>query len=70
MLFPAFPDILHTFMKSEKRKKEQGVTPQEFFSTELLAPQKAKKLQQEIEKLTPAQADHIFMIIRDILGNS
>ena len=47
-----------------------GVTPQEFFSTELLAPQKAKKLQQEIEKLTPAQADHIFMIIRDILGNS
>ena len=70
LLFPAFPDILHTFMKSEKRKKEQGVTPQEFFSTELLAPQKAKKLQQEIEKLTPAQADHIFMIIRDILGNS
>ena len=43
------------------------ITPEEFFNPTLRAPQKTKELQQEIEKLTPSQADHIFMVVKDIL---
>ncbi|MGI6029713.1 MAG: helix-turn-helix domain-containing protein [Candidatus Heteroscillospira sp.] len=44
-----------------------GVTPQEFFNYRSVAPQKTKELIHEIEKLSPEQADHILLIIGDIL---
>lgn len=43
-----------------------GITPQDFFNTDTLAPQKVNEIAKEAEKLTPAQADHILQIIRDI----
>lgn len=43
-----------------------GVTPQDFFNTNTLTPQKSKEIQKEIEKLTASQADHILQVIRDI----
>lgn len=43
-----------------------GITPQEFFNTISPAPQKAKEILREVEKLSPAQAEHILQIIRDI----
>lgn len=43
-----------------------GITPQEFFSTSAISPQKSKELQSEIEKLTASQAEHILQVIKDI----
>ena len=43
-----------------------GITPQDFFNTSALTPQKSKEIQKEIEKLTASQADHILQIIKDI----
>ena len=45
-----------------------GITPQDFFNRESAAPQKSKELLQEMEKLTPEQADHIMTVIRDVIG--
>lgn len=42
------------------------VTPSEFFNANPLSPQKSKELLRELEKLTPAQAEHILQVIRDL----
>lgn len=43
-----------------------GITPQEFFDTGAVSPQKTKELLHEAEKLTPKQIEHILMIVKDI----
>lgn len=43
-----------------------GISPQDFFSTEINAPQKANEIVKELGKLTPCEADHIFQIIKDL----
>lgn len=45
-----------------------GITPEEFFHKDTLVPQKVKELVQEIEKLSPSQAEHILEVMKD-LGN-
>ena len=45
-----------------------GISPRDFFDTELGAPRKAEELLREVEKLTPEQAEHILQVIRDITG--
>lgn len=45
-----------------------GITPQEFFNVEAPAPQKSKEVLSELNKLTASQADHILMVIRDMIG--
>ena len=42
------------------------LTPQEFFNNTSAAPSKTRELLQELEKLTPAQTEHILQIVRDI----
>lgn len=46
-----------------------GITPQDFFNVDAPAPQKSKEVLSEFNKLTASQADHIMMIIRDIVGD-
>lgn len=43
-----------------------GISPQEFFNSNASAPQKTRELIQELEKLSPAQADHILQIVKDL----
>ena len=43
-----------------------GISPGEFFNTEVEAPQKTKELVQAAGKLTPKQVVHIIQIIMDI----
>lgn len=43
-----------------------GLTPREFFDDSVSSPIKYKELISEIEKLTPAQADHVIQIVKDI----
>lgn len=43
-----------------------GITPEEFFHTDTLVPQKVKELVEEIEKLSPRQAEHILEVIKDL----
>lgn len=43
-----------------------GVTPKDFFNADSVAPQKAKELLSELEKLSPTQVEHILQIIQDI----
>ena len=43
-----------------------GITPQEFFNDKAASPQKLKELVEELEKLTPEQADHVLQIVKDI----
>lgn len=42
------------------------ITPQEFFNINSSAPQKTKEILQEIEKLSPIQAEHIYQVIKDL----
>lgn len=44
-----------------------NITPQEFFNTDAVAPQKLKELLREIERLSPEQAEHILLVVRDII---
>lgn len=44
-----------------------NITPQEFFNTDAAAPQKSKELLREIERLSPEQAEHILLVVRDII---
>ena len=44
-----------------------NITPQEFFNTDAAAPQKSKKLLREIERLSSEQAEHILLVVRDII---
>ena len=43
-----------------------GLTPQEFFNENSASPNKAKELMRYIERLTPAQTEHVLQIIKDI----
>ncbi|MDD6076922.1 MAG: helix-turn-helix transcriptional regulator [Clostridiales bacterium] len=43
-----------------------NITPQEFFDSELRAPQKGKELQRELGKLTSQQAEHILQVVKDL----
>lgn len=43
-----------------------GITPQEFFNTNSHDPQRSKELLQEFNKLSPSQAEHILLLIRDL----
>ena len=45
-----------------------GITPQDFLNVEAPAPQKSKEVLLELNKLTASQADHVMMVIRDIIG--
>lgn len=42
------------------------ITPQEFFNVNSSVPHKSKEIMQEIEKLNPIQAEHIYQVIKDI----
>ena len=44
-----------------------NITPQEFFNTDAAAPQKSKELLREIERLSPEQAEHVLLVVRDII---
>lgn len=44
-----------------------GVTPQEFFDVDSPAPQWAKDLLPELEKLTASQIEHVMLIVKDIV---
>ena len=43
-----------------------GITLQEFFDKDALHPMKSREILNELEKLTPAQAEHILQVIRDL----
>ena len=43
-----------------------GVTPQEFFNTNLTSPLKTRQLIEALEKLSAAQTEHILQIVTDI----
>lgn len=43
-----------------------GLTPQEFVNPSASSPSKTKELLQELEKLSPAQTEHILQIVKDI----
>ncbi len=45
------------------------VTPQEFFSEDIPAPQKARETMVVLNRLTPEQLAHIRLIAEDIAGN-
>lgn len=43
-----------------------GISPQEFFMTTSVSPQKVKEITLEAENLTAEQAEHIIQVIKDI----
>lgn len=43
-----------------------GITPQEFFNTEMVSPRKTAELFQEIGKLTSREAEHLLQVVRDL----
>ena len=43
------------------------ITPQEFYNTDIHAPSKSNEIYREISKLTPDQAEHILLLIKDLL---
>ena len=43
-----------------------GLTPREFFNSDDGAPGLTKELIRELERLAPAQAEHILELIRDL----
>jgi len=45
------------------------ITPQDFFNVDSPAPQKAKEIMSKLNRLTAPQADHVMMIIEDIVGD-
>jgi len=46
-----------------------GITPQEFFSAEIYAPEKSAQLMKSLGKLKPHQVDHLMQIVNDITEN-
>ena len=42
------------------------ITPQQFFDTDARTPARARELQRQLERLTPAQAEHILQVVRDL----
>lgn len=47
-----------------------GVTPKEFFDTDIESPPKTTQLQQEVRKLTAVQTEHVLQIVKDITEKS
>lgn len=45
-----------------------GITPQEFFDAEDASPRTTRELLRELQRLTPAQAEHILQVVRDLNG--
>ena len=45
------------------------ITPQDFFNIKERSPIKYKELQNNIEKLTPKQMEHILFVVQDIIGS-
>ena len=45
-----------------------GVTPKEFFDDELTAPGKTRELISLFNRLSPKQADHILLLMKDLLN--
>lgn len=45
-----------------------GITPQDFFNTDCVAPQKSAELIRAIEKLPEKQCEHLLLLIRDLDG--
>ena len=45
-----------------------GITPQEFFNTDISSPHKTNELIKEIEKLPPNKTEHILQIVKDLNG--
>ena len=43
-----------------------GITPKEFFNEQSSSPQKTKDLLNELEKLSPEQAEHILQVVKDL----
>lgn len=43
-----------------------GITPEEFFRCECRAPRTMSTLIQELERLTPDEAEHILQIVKDL----
>ena len=43
-----------------------GITPQQFFDADARAPQYAGEIQRVLERLTPAQAEHVLRIVEDL----
>lgn len=44
------------------------LTPQEFFNENAASPNKTKALQEELEKLTPIQTEHILQVVKDLVS--
>ena len=42
------------------------ITPQEFFDVEVQSPQTVRELYEALRRLTPAQAEHILQVVRDL----
>ena len=42
-----------------------NITPQQFFDAGAHTPARARELQRQLERLTPAQAEHILQVVRD-----
>lgn len=42
------------------------ITPGEFFDTGIAAPQASEEFLSALQKLTPAQAEHILQVVRDL----
>lgn len=45
-----------------------GITPEEFFNIDSPVSLRSKELLVQMERLTPEQADHVLLLIKDILG--
>lgn len=43
-----------------------GIEPADFFNVNSHSPKKSQEILNEIEKLSPLQAEHIFSIIKDL----
>lgn len=44
-----------------------GIEPQEFFDAKTISPTKTTELIQELGKLSPEKADHILLVIKDLI---
>lgn len=44
-----------------------GITPQEFFDPSAVSPSRAQKLYAEFSRLSPEQAEHILLVIEDLI---
>ena len=44
------------------------ITPQEFFDTNTLSPCKTAAILQQVQRLSPAKADHVLQLLRDLNG--